>query len=128
MRTCAVQFRSSKTETAFGFCSISVQTERNRNVNFLLICTVYTVGVNKKLTLRFRSYGVNTVRHVEKKDYETIPYQGDNRVDETKEAFFGSTERATKAFRRQRRKFVRMLAFSNGQSTPVTRRGDLRIF
>ena len=57
-----------------------------------------------------------------------LPYQGDNRVDETKEAFFASTERARKAFRRQRHKFVRMLAFSNGQSTPVTRRGDLRIF
>ena len=92
------------------------------------ICTC-RVGDNKKLTLRFRLYGVNTIRRVAKKnDYETIPYQGDNRVDETIEAFFTSTERARKAFRCQRRKFICMLAFSNGQSTPVTRRGDLRIF
>ena len=62
-------------------------------------CTC-TVGVNKKLTLRFRLYGANTIRRVAKNDYETIPYQGDNRVDETKEAFFASTERARKAFRR----------------------------
>ena len=89
---------------------------------------ILTVGDNKKLTLRFRLYGVNTIRRVAKNDYETIPYQGDNRVDETIEAFFASTERARKAFRRQRRKFIRILAFSNGQSTPVTRRDDLRIF
>ena len=88
----------------------------------------YTVGDNKKLTLRFRLYGVNTIRRVAKNDYEAIPYQGDNRVDETIEAFFASTERARKAFRRQRRKFIRILPFSNGQSTPVTRRGDLTIF
>ena len=83
-----------------------------------------TVGDNKKLMLRFRLYGVNTIRRVAKNDYETIPYHGDNRVDETIEAFLASTERARKAFRRQRRKFIRILAFSNGQSTPVTRRGD----
>ena len=95
----------------------------------VLLYFVYTVGDNKKLTLRFRLYGVNTIRRVAKKnDYDTIPYQGDNRVVETKEAFFASTERARKAFRRQRRKFARMLAFSNGQGTPVTWRGDLRIF
>ena len=47
---------------------------------------------------------LNTIRRVAKNDYETIPYQGDNRVDETIEAFFASTERARKAFRRQRGK------------------------
>ena len=62
------------------------------------VCVTCTVGDNKKLTLRFRLYGVNTIRRVAKNDYETIPYQGDNRVDETIEAFFASTERARKAF------------------------------
>ena len=72
--------------------------------------TICTVGDNKKLTLRFRLYGVNTIHRVAKNDYETIPYQG---VDETI-AFFASTKRARKAFRRQQRMFIRMLAFSNG--------------
>ena len=80
-----------------------------------------TVGVSKMLTVRFRLYCVNTIRCIEKKnDYETVPYQGDNRVDKMKEAFFTSTKHARKAFRRQRREFFRMLAFSKGQSTPVT--------
>ena len=47
----------------------------------------------------------------------------------TIEAFFASTERARKAFKRQRRKFIHNYAgWSNGQSTPVAWRGDLRIY
>ena len=71
---------------------------RFRGMVFGIRTVLHTVGVNKKLTLRFRLYSVNTIHRVaKKKDYETIPYKGDNRVDETIEAFFvkRSCKRAT---------------------------------